>query len=134
MNNIFIDTSFWIAVSDKNEKNHSRSLSLLKEFKKNQNLLVTTNFVLDETFALVRKRQGISRVIQFRNVIAKFGYQLQIERVTVTDEENVWKWFERDIDKLSYTDCTSFAVMNRLKINKVATFDEDFVKVGFESI
>jgi predicted nucleic acid-binding protein len=134
MNNIFIDTSFWIAVSDKNEKNHSRSLSLLKEFKKNHNLLVTTNFVLDETFALVRKRQGISRVIQFRNVIAKFGYQLQIERVTVTDEENVWKWFERDIDKLSYTDCTSFAVMNRLKINKVATFDEDFVKVGFESI
>ncbi len=94
--------------------------------------MVTTNFILDETFTLIRKRQGISRVMELRDVIAKFGRQLQIERVTVADEENIWKWFTRDIDKLSYTDCTSFAVMNRLGLKKVATFDEDFAKVGFD--
>jgi predicted nucleic acid-binding protein len=134
MNNIFVDSSFWIAVADSTEKNHTRSLKLLKEFKKSKNLLVTTNFILDETFTLIRKRQGISRVIEFRNVIAKFGWQLRLERVIVADEESVWKWFVRDIEKLSYTDCTSFAVMGRLGINKVATFDEDFSKVGFEIV
>lgn len=132
MNSIFIDSSFWITLSDKSEKNHSRSVKLIKDFKKGNNLMVTTNFILDETFTLIRKRQGISRVIEFRDVIAKFGRQLQIERVTVADEENIWKWFTRDIDKLSYTDCTSFAVMNRLGLKKVATFDEDFAKVGFD--
>lgn len=132
MNSIFIDSSFWIAVSDSKEKDHNRSLKLLKEFKKNKSLMVTTNFILDETFTLIRKRQGVVRVIGFRDVIAKFGRQLQLERITVADEANVWKWFERNIDKLSYTDCTSFAVMNRLGIKKAATFDDDFSKAGFE--
>lgn len=132
MNSIFIDSSFWIAVSDISEKDHKRSLSLLKKFKESKSLMITTNFIFDETFTLIRKRQGVSRAIEFRDVIAKFGRQLQLERVTVVDEENTWKWFVRDIDKLSYTDCTSFAVMTRLGIKKAATFDEDFVKVGFE--
>lgn len=134
MNSIFIDSSFWIAVSDVSEKDHKRSLSLLKKFKENKSLMVTTNFIFDETFTLIRKRQGVSRAIEFRDVIGKFGRQLQLERVTVADEENTWKWFVRDIDKLSYTDCTSFAVMTRLGIKQVAAFDEDFVKVGFDIV
>ena len=97
-------------------------------------MMVTTNFILDESFTLIRKRLGISRAIGFRDAMAKYGYQLQLERVSVVDEENVWTWFVRDIDKLSYTDCTSFAVMKRLEIKKVAAFDDDFVKIGFEII
>ena len=134
MNSIFIDSSFWVALSDPKENNHSQSVRIFKDIKQAKSQMVTTNFVFDETFTLIRKRLGISRTLEFRDTIAKYGRQLQLERVSVSDEENSWKWFVRDIEKLSYTDCTSFAVMNRLGIKKVATFDEDFVKVGFELV
>ena len=134
MNNIFVDSSFWVALSDPKENNYNQSVRIFKDIKQAKSQMVTTNFVFDETFTLIRKRLGISRALEFRDTIAKYGRQLQLERVSVSDEENSWKWFVRDIEKLSYTDCTSFAVMNRLGIKKVATFDEDFVKVGFELV
>lgn len=34
--------------------------------------------------------------------------------------------------ELSFTDCTSFAIMEKLKLHKAFTFDEHFKKVGFE--
>ncbi|MBI5358836.1 PIN domain-containing protein [Candidatus Amesbacteria bacterium] len=132
MNKVFVDTSFWIALADKKERNYSESIKLMKKIKSGNYLIITTNFVLDETFTLVRKRQGISRALELRDTIAKYGSLFLIERVTVADEETAWTWFVRDIDKLSYTDCTSFAVMKRLGVKKAATFDEDFAKVGFE--
>lgn len=129
-----MDSSFWIAFADNNEENHNKSIKIMHKLKAEGYLMVTTNFIFDETFTLIRKHLGLPRTLDFRDTIIKFGNLLQLERVTVADEENVWKWFTREINKLSYTDCTSFAVMNRLDIKKVATFDDDFEKVGFEIV
>lgn len=132
MNKVFVDTSFWIALADKKEKDHQKSIKLMTLLKNENYSMVITNFILDETITLIRKRLGIARALDFRDTLAKYGNLLNLERVTVSDEENVWSWFTREIDKLSYTDCTSFAVMKRLGLKKVATFDDDFSKVGFE--
>lgn len=48
------------------------------------------------------------------------------------DRERAWAIFQRYDDKvLSFTDCTSFAVMERLGINTAFSVDHDFKAVGY---
>jgi predicted nucleic acid-binding protein len=50
-------------------------------------------------------------------------------------EKEAFRIFEKYTDKrLSFTDCTSFALMKRLGISKAFAFDEDFLAVGFELV
>ena len=49
------------------------------------------------------------------------------------DEERAWEIFLKYKDKdFSYTDCTSFAVMERLKIDTAFTFDSHFQTMKFQ--
>ena len=55
-----------------------------------------------------------------------------IHTVSATDEDEAWKMFQKYRDKeYSFTDCTSFVVMKRLKIQTALTLDSDFSQVGF---
>ena len=53
----------------------------------------------------------------------------------VTDEERfkAWVLFKKYGDKeLSFTDCTSFALMKKLGLQKAFAFDDHFRQIGFE--
>jgi predicted nucleic acid-binding protein len=52
-------------------------------------------------------------------------------RITEEDEERAWRIFRQYDDKaFSFTDCTSFALMERLDINAVFAFDDHFLQYG----
>lgn len=52
-------------------------------------------------------------------------------RISPGDEARAWDLFKRDPDKLfSYTDCTSFAVGERLRLDCAIALDEDFRAFG----
>lgn len=54
-----------------------------------------------------------------------------VERVTPADEEHARVIIRRYDDKrFSYTDATSFAVMERLQIQAAFTFDRNFGQYG----
>ena len=57
---------------------------------------------------------------------------VSIVTVKNEDEENAWKIFLQYKDKdFSYTDCTSFAVMESLKIDTAFSFDKHFQIMRF---
>ena len=52
-------------------------------------------------------------------------------RITAEDENRAWEIAKNYKDKtFSFTDCTSFAVCERLKIKEVFAFDEHFKQFG----
>jgi hypothetical protein len=53
-------------------------------------------------------------------------------RITEALEDQAWEVFARYDDKdFSFTDCTSFAVMQQLGITTTFAFDEHFEQFGF---
>lgn len=53
-------------------------------------------------------------------------------RVLPADLDAAWSLFsERRDQRLSVTDCTSFAVMTRLKLDTAIALDQDFKAMGW---
>ena len=123
MPEIFVDTSAWYALLDKTDSFHSEAVKL---FQSLTHPIITTNFVADEIITLSKNRLS-------HDVAVNIGQKLWNEkvstlvRVTSIDEEKAWEIFVKYQDKgFSFTDCTSFAVMERLGIKEVLAFDDHF--------
>lgn len=129
---VFIDTSFFKALIDEKDEFHKQAKVILEKLHKENATLITSNYTLDESFTLIRIKCGLAMVTQFRDYLALSSQVIKVIRTTVADEANAWEWFLKDWGKLSFTDCVSFAILHRVKVKKVATFDIHFQKAGFQ--
>ena len=131
---VYVDTSFFKAFLDPKDDFHDKALALWDSFHQQKTKLITTNYILDESFTLIRIRCTLPVAIKLRYLLYKYSAIIEIVRVEVEDEARVWEWFENDWHHLSFTDCVSFAVMKRLELTDVATFDDHFARAGFTAL
>ena len=131
---IFVDTSWFKAFSDPRDDFYKSACEQYKIIKENNIKLITTNYILDESYTLIRKRVGYQSVMDFREMIASLVGTLKLIRIIPQDEFEAWRWFEKNWSDLSFTDCTSFVIMKRLELTNVATFDNHFVRAGFNPL
>jgi predicted nucleic acid-binding protein len=123
---LFVDTSAFYAVVDSSDRYHARARDLLR----NADNLVTTDHVLVESWRLVRDRGGHERAERFwagmRRGLAT------VETVLSGDLEAAWRIGELFPDQdFPIVDRTSFAVMERLGVTSVASFDDHFAIYRF---
>ncbi|MFZ3170350.1 MAG: PIN domain-containing protein [Candidatus Methanoperedens sp.] len=120
---IFVDTSAWYALLDKTDSDHTSAL----KFKDSLNhSIITTNYVADEIITLVKARLGYINAVEIGRKLWNETISTLI-RVSSSDEEKAWEIFVKYSDKgFSFTDCTSFAVMERFGITEAFAFDEHF--------
>lgn len=133
LNKVFVDTSWFKALSDPMDLFYPKSHEQLVAFPKSIKL-ITTNYVLDESFTLIRVKSNLDAALDFRNTLLGMSDILKVVRVLPQDDTKAWDWFPKNWSKLSFTDCTSFAVMQRLDLKDVATFDEHFSRAGFNML
>lgn len=131
---VFVDTSGFKALVDTGDEFHASAVKTWSSLARIGVTLVTSNYILDECYTLIRVRCGVDVVREFRELLAASGKELRVVRVTLVDELSAWDWFENDWSKLSFTDCTSFAIMKRLGLTKFFGFDAHFERVGFEKV
>jgi uncharacterized protein len=123
---LFVDTSVWYAAADSSDVSNTRAKATLA----NGERLLTTDHVLVETWTLLRYRIH-------RHAAERFWEGLRsgtaaVEPVGPADLEAAWQigLSYRDQD-FSLVDRTSFAVMRRLGIERVASFDDHFAVFRF---
>ncbi len=131
MNLIFADTSFFYALAYKKDPHHEDAAKLLNSLK---TPLITSNYVFDELITILRYDFS-------HKVAANYGRSIRsskicsITRISKEDEDAAWDIFLKYNDqKFSFTDCTSFAVMQRLNLKEVACFDVHFDTAGFSRL
>lgn len=131
MEKVFIDTSAWYSFLNQRDTDHKRILRILQ---RDDLKLVTTNFIVVETLNLLVSRRQKHIAIQFGKMLRE-GSEISIGYISTKEEIEAWKIFEKYADHdFSFTDCSSFAFMKRMKIQKAIALDNDFREAGFELI
>ena len=127
MEKIMVDTSAIYALLDKSDDMHNQAKKILFMLAEEKATVMITNFIVAECHALLASRlnPGLAR-----NWLENLSWP--VERITDEDEIKALNIIVHYEDKaFSYTDAATFAVMERLGINKVFAFDRHFAQYGF---
>jgi predicted nucleic acid-binding protein len=127
---IFVDTSAFLALVNRRDIHHSKALDFKDTCLKTGQALITSDYVLDESYTIIRLRAGHAEAIQFGETLRKSQF-IHIEYIIPEIIEEAWRLFKAYADHdFSFTDCTSFALMERLHISNAFTFDAHFREYG----
>ena len=129
---VFVDTSAFLAVLNKDDHNHSEAKKLWNDLINSERILVSDNYILVESFALIQRRLGMEAVRVFQEDMLPLT---NIEWVGAEiHKSSVSALFAASKRKLSLVDCVSFEVMRNLGIKTVFAFDSHFAEQGFQCI
>ena len=132
MKGVFVDTAGWMACADGADPAHERARQARDAALKAGKVLVTTDYVVDETLTLIRVRLDLAAAEAWWAQL-EGSSRLRWEWIGVSRAERAREVFFHHRDKrYSFTDCTSFVVMKELKLKQVLTTDRHFRQMGFE--
>lgn len=131
MKGVFVDTAGWMACADESDPGHERACEARDSALEQGNILIATDYVLDETLTLIRRRLGLAAAKAWWDQI-EGSSRLRWEWVGIARAEKARSVFFRYRDKdYSFTDCTSFVVMQELKLKRALTTHHHFRQMGF---
>ena len=118
---VFIDSSVWFAAAVRQDTWNTAAQAILSRVTDR----LTTDHILVETWLLLNSRRRRDAAQRLWNRI-RAGVA-RLEFVVPADLETAWAIGEAFPDQdFSIVDRTSFAVMERLGITRVASFDDHF--------
>ena len=126
---VFVDTSALYALFDRSDRAHAASAATWTKLLADARPLLTTNYVLVETAALLQRRLGLEavhdlddRVLPLLAVrwITEPLHRRAMDRLRRTDRRGV-----------SLVDHCSFLVMEAEAIRDAFALDDDFAEAGF---
>lgn len=124
---IFADTGGWFSISIPTDPNHQAGTRWLAQ---NNQPLLTTDYVVDETLTLLRARGQNSRAFTLGRQFFD-GSLAMIYYLTEEDIRQAWQVFTQYADKeWSFTDCTSKVVVEKFGITNAFAFDHHFRQFG----
>src|SRR5215207_1258881 len=130
---VLIDTSGYFSLLVERDAHHQAMRDTWRLLSQHGCATFTTNFVIAEAHALFLTRLSPRRGAQFLRALAAAA--TTIVRVTPEDEQKARTLnFQYDEKAFSYTDATSFVVMERLHISAALTLDRNFAQYGFQML
>jgi predicted nucleic acid-binding protein len=124
---ILVDTSAYFALVDSADRHHVAAVGFVRS---NTVPLATTDLIVVEALNLTRVRLGHSPAVRLGRRLLN-PVLTTVLKVAEQDMSRAWQLFQRYRDKeFSFTDCTSFALMERMRITTAFAFDIHFRQYG----
>ena len=125
MGDLVVDTAAVVALYWPQDRNHPAAVRFLLELAPGRRFHLS-NYILDEVMTRLRARAGHSAAVRVANVLREDPFHT-IHQITEDLQEEAFDIFQRYSEvRLSFTDCTTVALMRRLEITDIFTFDRDF--------
>lgn len=135
---IFIDTGAFCAFADRSDSCHVIAVRQFSAILRERLQLITTNFIVDETYTWMRYRLGYRAAAEFLRRLRQSEEKeprLEITTIGRALEDEAMQMLEKFSDQdLSYTDATSLALIQEKKLKRAFTFDRHFHLLPIEVI
>jgi uncharacterized protein len=129
---VFVDTSAFYAVLDGTDANHVRARETWVRLLTEDHILLTTNYVLIETCALLQSRLGMPAVRAFHEDVVPL---LQVDWISEDRHKSgVEAALAASRRRLSIVDCISFQSIRERGVRRVFCFDRHFGEQGFDIV
>jgi predicted nucleic acid-binding protein len=134
---VVADTSAWVALGNINDRYHKRAAAFMAEIIEGNAIIVSPDYVLDETFTLLMSRGLELRRVAGLYELMKRNAEYGTLRLTSVDKalfDKAWASFQRFYEqKASFTDCVVYETARAVKADCVFAFDEHFLKMGCDT-
>ncbi len=126
---VFVDTSALYALMDSDDLNHASARRFWSELGSTE-ALITHNYVLVETSALVQRRLGVEALRALVDELMLPISPVFVDRAV--HDAAVSGVLGAQLRELSLVDMVSFEIMRRAGIRAAFAFDDHFARFGFE--
>ncbi len=128
----FVDSGCWIATANQADIHHAAMTKARNDWLEQGGLLVTTDYVVDETLTHMRARFGLAVAEAWWEEVER-SERVRLEWIAPDRAAKARDLFFRHRDKdYSFTDCTSFVVMKELRLTQALATDKHFTQAGFQ--
>jgi predicted nucleic acid-binding protein len=126
---VLVDTGAWYALADRSDRHHRDARRFyLAEAPRGR--LMTTDLIVSEAWTLISAHLGRAAAVTFWDTIRRT--RTPVTTIETVDLEAAWRIVHEFPDQdFSFTDCASFAVMERLGIDDAFAFDAHFLVYRF---
>lgn len=129
---LFVDSGGWIALRSRRDQHHAEADRFFREALRRRIPLLTSNLVLAEVHRLTLFRAGREPALRALDRIDASA-AVTVHFATEQHHAAARLWLERLAPHpVTYTDATSFVLMEDLKCRHAIGFDQDFTVAGFE--
>jgi uncharacterized protein len=128
---IFVDTGAWFSRFVSDDPDHSRVAAW---FASNKELLLTSDFCVDETLTLLAARKRPHLAVE----VGREFFDETIARLHFLSSDQIrrsWILFQQRADAgWSFTDCTSKIIVDDMGIKSAVSLDHHFLQFGIDII
>lgn len=128
---IFVDTSAIYAWADAADPNHSAAVRRLQAILQRGDELLTHNYVLVESIALLQARLGLAAAAKLASDAPAFVIEWVDDELHASGIHELQRSSKRQV---SLVDHISFLVMTRRRVPTAFAFDPDFISAGFRLV
>lgn len=128
---VFLDSSGLYALADHSDSYHAQAEERVRKLIESGARLVLTDYIVDEACTLTKVRAGSDAALRLLEIVER-SRAIDMVWIGVEHFEAAKALFRKHADHgYSFTDCTSFVVMDKLRIRDALTSDHHFVEAGF---
>lgn len=127
----FVDTSFYVALVSPSDERHTLALHFGEDAGRRS---VTTEFVLMEVASYLTSRKQGRLFLTLAESIAASRSIFVVPASHSLFAKGVELLRQRPDKGWSLTDCTSFVVMERMRLSEALTADHHFQQAGFKAM
>lgn len=131
MISVFVDTTAWVAILNKNDLLHQPAMMVLEDLRSQKARLVTTEFVLVEVADALSEPFLRTNTVDFITGLRRYSFLRVVPASEQLFADGLTVYSQRPGRGWSLTDCTSFVVMRQYGISLAFTSDHHFEQAGF---
>ena len=128
---VFVDTAAWLALLNKSDALHEKAKRIRNKLVRERRQFLLTDYIVVEIANALSRIPFRQTAVQIISLIQSSANTMVV-RVDKEIFGEAWRLYSERLDKeWSFTDCTSFIVMNSMGLTDVFTSDHHFEQAGF---